>query len=139
MHKQKVLQFKPQTDERSIAHYRRENSYRGSWLLIDLDAGDTVVDCRFYGVAATSYCVIWVSNLPRYITDEGAWSARGYGKAGGYGYHKDSAAMREALSRAGFSFSEEIGGVGETAMKAALMSVAAYPGIKHSLIVHAHP
>jgi hypothetical protein len=32
---------------------------------------------------------------------------RGYGKAGGYGYHKESAALGEALRDAGFTFLED--------------------------------
>ena len=43
----------------------------------------------------------------------------GYGKAGGYGYHKESAALGEALRDAGFTFTEKgqnfrIDGTGNT-------------------------
>ncbi len=126
----KVISFTPATDARNIAHYRRENSFWRSYSLIDLDAGEDVAVVRFYGSGATVYCVAWV-----WGEIEGA---RGYGKAGGYGYSKASAAMAEALHSAGFLFDGSIGGVGETAMKDALLAIAAHVGIASPMIHHAH-
>ena len=48
----------------------------------------------------------------------------GGGKAGGYGYHKESAALEEALSAAGIRMSEGIGGRGDQAMFEALEVLA---------------
>lgn len=47
----------------------------------------------------TVHCVVSVA-LPDYTR------VSGYGKAGGYGYHKESAALGEALRDAGFTFTE---------------------------------
>lgn len=126
----KVISFTPATDARNIAHYRREKSFWQSYSLIDLDAGKEVASVRFYGSGETVYCVAWF-----WGEIEGA---RGYGKACGYGYHKASAAMAEALQAAGFRFDGSIGGVGETAMKDALLAIAAHVGIARTMIHYAH-
>lgn len=127
-----VTAFKPATDSRNIEYYRRESSFWRGVKLLDLDTGKTAVDVRFYGKSATIYCVVWIWHDA--LTD----SARGYGKAGGYGYHKASAAMAEALQRAGVTLSRDIGGVGDSAIESALNALAVYIDIKRPLIVTAH-
>ena len=59
------------------------------------------VQVTFYESArgSTVHCVVEV-----YRPEHRA--IRGYGKAGGYGYHKESAALGEALRDAGFTFVE---------------------------------
>ncbi len=59
--------------------------------------------------ASRVYCSIWISG-------NGIFAA-GNGWAGGGGYCKISAAMEEAIASAGIKLSEEIGGVGESAMR----------------------
>ena len=59
--------------------------------------------------ASRVYCSIWVSG-------NGIFAA-GNGWAGGGGYCKTSAALEEAIASAGIKLSEEIGGVGESAMR----------------------
>lgn len=124
---QTVTSFIPRTDSRNIASYRRENSFWKSLSLIDLDAGKEVASVRFYGANAAVYCVAWING-----------DARGYGKAGGYGYHKPSAAMSEALLRAGVHLDQSIDGVGDGAMIDALEALATFMGIKRPYVHHAH-
>ena len=124
-----VSAFNPREDSRNIDHYRRENSFWQEWSLFDLDTGKQIISARFYGSAATVYCVVWIWNDA---------PCRGYGKAGGYGYHKQSAALQEALSAAGVTLSENIGGVGETAMRAAFNALAAALRITRPMIHVAH-
>ena len=126
----RVTSFTPTTDGRSIKGFRRENSFWQSYSIIDLADGREVAAVRFYGSAATVYCVAWFWNPIEH--------ACGYGKAGGYGYHKASAAMAEALQAAGFRFDEPISGVGETAMKDALQAIAVHVGIARPMIHYAH-
>lgn len=63
---------------------------------------------------------------------------RGYGKAGGYGYHKQSAALGEALRDAGFTFVEatasgpknfRIDGTGESWYEETLLAALKAPGL----------
>jgi hypothetical protein len=58
-------------------------------------------------------------------------SRNGSGSAGGYGYHRPSAAAQEAIENAGFTLANRIDGVGESAMREAVLAIAAalgYPG-----------
>lgn len=81
----------------------------------------TVFDARFYmgrsASASTVYCSVWIHGK------DGAYRS-GRGNAGGYGYHKESAAMESALAAAGFRFKESWGGSGEQAMNLAALTVA---------------
>lgn len=49
---------------------------------------------------------------------------RGAGKAGGYGYHKPSAALAEALNNAGINLSDDISGRGDGLIDRALEAIA---------------
>lgn len=101
------------------------------------DKGEIVegVECRVYmgrsRNASTVYASIWV---------QGSVWASGHGSAGGGGYHKESAAIAEAIESAGITLygsayshdNEEvdytrvahIGGVGDEAVKEALIAIA---------------
>jgi hypothetical protein len=95
------------------------------------------VEARFYmgrsASASVVYCSIWI----RGRKNNGMWNS-GHGSAGGYGYHKESAALQEALDSAGVSLfgpvyygdrdkrhrrPANIGGVGDSAMRDALVAV----------------
>ena len=97
----------------------------------------TVVDARFYmarksNAASPVYCSVWIDGNSTHFS--------GSGKASGYGYHKESVALQAALDSAGVSlFGDvygrerkttlaDIGGVGESAMRAALLAVAVAVG-----------
>lgn len=60
----------------------------------------------------------------------------GSGKAGGWGYHKESAALESALESAGIKLSERIGGAGNSAMEKALRAVAESAGYKSVSIIY---
>lgn len=62
-------------------------------------------------------CIFWVRG-----GTAGCVSASG--TASGYGYHKTSAALQDALNSAYIELSDRISGVGEKAMTAALLAVA---------------
>lgn len=92
--------------------------------------------------ASTVYCSLWV---------HGKKSTSGRGQAGGYGYHKESAALQSAINSAGISLfgatfsntdqkinlkrSANIGGVGDDAMRTALISIARAAGARGELLV----
>ncbi len=88
----------------------------------------TAVDARFYmgrsGNASTVYCSVWIHG-------KAGEYCSGRAQAGGYGYHKESAALEMALESAGYHFNDHWGGSGESAMNRAILTVARYVGWKN--------
>jgi len=124
-----IISFSPTEDPRNIYSYRREKSFASQLAVIDLDTGREIACVRFYQLDEVVYCVVWIdSDKP----------ARGYGKAGGGGYHKRSAAMGNALTRAGVTLSKPIYGCGDSAMDEALLALARHMGVARPLVVRAH-
>ena len=66
--------------------------------------------------ASPVYASIWVYGAGHNIS--------GHGRATGYGYHKASAALSDAIDSAGIVLSERIDGVGEGAIRRALEAIA---------------
>lgn len=84
---------------------------------------ESVVEARFWmgrsAAASVVYCSVWLHGR--------RWANRccsGRGSAGGSGYHKESAALEDALSSAGVKLAGNIGGCGERPMSLALAAVA---------------
>jgi hypothetical protein len=77
--------------------HRKENSFYKSLQIVGFKDGqfNQPLDVRFYGNGQTVYCCLWGSIGNAYFN--------GSGKAGGYGYDKQSAAFSNALQSAGFS------------------------------------
>lgn len=80
----------------------------------------TLVEARFYmgrsRSSSTVYASFWVM---------GGDYLAGHDKAGGWGYHKQSAALGGAIRNAGITLDARIDGVGEGAMEDALLAIAA--------------
>jgi hypothetical protein len=108
------------------------------------------IDCRCWmgrsNQASTVYASIWINDRKN-----DRWYA-GRGTAGGGGYHKQSAAIQEALTSAGVTLygsaypprngqtenlnkQAHIDGVGETAVRAALEAIARALGYRKFTIV----
>lgn len=134
MRNQVVTAFQPAESKKAIGSYRKEKSFWAEHALIDLDKGQSVANVRFYGAGSVVYCVAWFHLYPYGI--EG--TCRGAGKASGYGYHKPSAAMGEALADAGVTLAERIEAVGDTAMESALLAIAAHLQIARPMIHKSH-
>lgn len=90
-----------------------------------------LVTCRLYMSTARDAsrvtAIIWVGG------------AHGSGWAGGYGYHKQSAAVSAAIASAGFELDQDIAGRGDSAISEALcaVAVAVYPDVDPAkLYVH---
>jgi hypothetical protein len=83
--------------------------------------------------ASVVYASVWC-HFPNDTGTPGCYAA-GHGSAGGYGYHKSSAAIHSALRDAGFKFKREIAGVGESAVRDALTAIARHFGYRKTLIV----
>lgn len=89
------------------------------------------ITTRFYSGrsrnASVHYCSIWYYGNKQ-------WGA-GHGQAGGWGYHKDSAALDSAIRSAGIKLDKDISGVGNSAMREALTAIANKLGYRKIFIV----
>lgn len=108
----------------------RKDSLDKEIAVIDPANGRAIVTARIYYPGSVAYACIWIASTPK------TPFARGTGKAGGYGYHKASAALAAAISDAGIVLSESISGVGDSAMRNACEAIARAVTGKRRLIVH---
>jgi hypothetical protein len=82
--------------------------------------------------ASVVYCSIWVHRPEQRdrktgeLEVPGAWWS-GTGKAGGYGYHKQSAALHQAIRSAGITLSRSVSGTGECEDALKAIARAMYP------------
>jgi hypothetical protein len=99
-----------------------------------LDGRSVIIDVRLYmsrsSAASVVYCALWIQASPY---------GRGAGKAGGYGYDKNSAAVGYAIDDAGITLDKDIDGRGEYAIIEALEAIAQALGAKNPLIVDFQP
>ena len=77
--------------------------------------------------ASAVYAAIWVNTRGYYSS--------GKGRASGYGYHKASAAIGDAINSAGIMLDTDISGVGNSAIRDALTAIANALGFERVLIV----
>lgn len=123
-----------------------------------------IAELRIYWAGSTAYACLWVNaqQSPKCPACGEAWETQqttcpkcldqrtprtvaesmhtsGSGKAGGYGYDKPSAAAAEAIRTAGFDLSEDIAGVGETAIREAMKALAAAVGYPEAMLFETHP
>ena len=71
--------------------------------------------CRSGDGASPVYCSMWVHCSPYHVS--------GRGKAGGYGYHKGSAAFQDACDSAGIELSQPVDGRGNDLVREALLAI----------------
>ena len=92
-------------------------------ILFSEQGAESLLTARLYTdkKGGNVYALLWVKcrNTDKNDVDY----RRGYGRAGGYGYHKGSAAIEEALDAAGIKLSEHVGGRGWEACKDAFTAV----------------
>ncbi len=129
-------------------NYGGEKETVNTYCVIGKKNGElcSIVEARFYmgrsRDASTVYCSLWVS---------GAQYCSGTGTAGGYGYHKESAALDAAIRSAGifigganyathegridYKKRAAIGGCGSDSMRMALKAIARAAGAKGQLLI----
>ena len=92
-----------------------------------------IIDCRLFmgrsSQASVVYCALWVLDRKHDIYTSGK------GQAGGYGYHKGSAAVCGAIENAGIKLHEPISGVGDTAIHRALVGIVRACGYKGKVTI----
>lgn len=114
------------------SNHRKEDKFTDSYTIVAFENGkfSTPVELRIYSTQARNYACLWVHS--------GDIHASGSGWAGGYGYHRPSAAANEAIKAAGFKLSGPISGYGETIMQDALKAIAEALGHKTFYLLHSH-
>ena len=118
-------------------NYGGEKEFLSAWDVVAFRDGEYFhpVTLRTYSGrprnASRIYATIWVSHCAPAAFD----GCSGSGYAGGYGYHKASAAAQDAIQSAGIELSAPIGGAGDSAIEAALGAIARALGFGHFTIV----
>lgn len=107
---------------------RRDNGFDREIAVLDPATGHAIVTARIYYPGTVAYCSLWISAAGRY--------GRGQGKAGGYGYHKQSAALDDAIQDAGIVLDQPIDGRGDSAMIEACEAIARAVTGKRRFITH---
>ena len=114
----KTKTFTPQDNINAKSH-RRENNFLESYELLTVDKGEIkeLASLRMYGTNSKNYACLWIHDSK---TDT---FCSGSGSAGGYGYHRPSAAAYEAFESSGITFNEGISGRGDRAIVEALEAI----------------
>ena len=122
------------------AKYRKEKGFFRQESLVVMHNREPVnlAAVRWYSTGATVYCCVWIHAKGPNIPGDGFVNVylSGSGKADGYGYCKQSAAMAEALESAGINLPFSLHGTGM--FNEALDEIAAGCGFKKCWIVSAH-
>ena len=125
-----VLSYTPQ--DNTLKNYRKEkHGLHRSMILYSLDTGEPLplLTVRTYWPAQSCFACVWVHSN-RYSV--------GRGKAGGWGYCKESAAIDSALRSAGIELETSVCGVGLNACEEALKAFARFSGCKSYFVSVAH-
>ncbi len=125
----KIVSFVPSQDMPRAYRDREEKHFYNGYKVVTIVNGEMVelVDARLGATDNCHYASVWLNVRycdNNYYNNYG--SARGAGKAGGWGYHKASAALESALRRAGMRFSIGCNGMGESAMRECLLAAGEY-------------
>ncbi len=125
----KVKSFVPAHDMPMAYRERQEKYFYAGYKVICLvdDTMWTLVDARLGGTVNCIYASVWLETSfsnPDFYNEHG--DARASAKAGGYGYHRASAALESAFNRAGMRFSIGCSGMGESMMRDCLLAAGEY-------------
>lgn len=125
----KVVSFVPSQDmPRAYRDREEKHFYTGYKVFCIVDGKmEELIDARLGATDSCCYASVWLECFYSdydYACKNGR--ARGAGKAGGYGYHRASAALESAFSRAGMKFSVGCSGQGESMMQDCLLAAGEY-------------
>ena len=113
-------------------NHRKQSGFSCGYkaLAIEGERIKEILDLRIYQPQSICYVALWVQCNNH---------ASGTGKAGGYGYHKPSAAAESAFQSAGYELDESIGGRGDSMIEKAIESVCALHGYENVTIIRIYP
>lgn len=125
----KVVSFVPAQDMPASYRERQKKHFYNGYKVVTIVNGEMVelVDARLGATDSCHYVSIWLNT--RYCDNDyynTCGFARGAGKAGGYGYHRASAALESAFSRAGMRFEDGCSCKGKSAMRECLLAAGEY-------------
>lgn len=104
------------------------HKFAAQYTVIDPATGRQVVIVRLYVTGTQHHVCAWLyGNVTK---------GSGYGRAGGYGYCKTSAAVHDALEAAGVELSEPINGRGLSKVREALEAVGKSLTGKRKMFFH---
>ena len=90
-----LTKFEPKVAE-GFHRFRKETHFYKEVVAIRKDNGREILDAKFYGTKAVTYCCFWLYN--------GEMQASGGASAGGYGYDRSESAFAQALRKAGIDW-----------------------------------
>ena len=114
----------------TISSNRKESNYIGQYTLLDKKTCAVWAELRLYATPSRHYACFWLFGRENGCISGGAY-------AGGYGYHRASAAANAAMQRAGITLSDNMSGVGDAAIRDALRAVGVACGID-PVVIEAH-
>lgn len=124
----KVKSFKAKQNMSATIREREEKNINRGYKAICISEDGKLcelVDLRIGQTDTTAYACVWFySNGCAY----------GSGKAGGYGYHRASAAAESAFRAAGMVFDSGFGGCGDSATREAMQAAGEY--LSNGIPVH---
>lgn len=131
--KNEVIRYKPVDAINAKAH-RKEHGFYRSYILQAIYKGEIieVANLRLYWPANDCYACLWIHDK------KGNTYGNGSGRAGGWGYCKESEAAEQAINKAGIELKHSIGGVGTDAIRGALLALGKKLGYKKLHISEAH-
>lgn len=91
----------------------------------------TAAELRLYSAGTKVYACLWIHAGENY--------GSGSGWAGGYGYHKQSSAAGSAFRSAGVNLSQSIDGVGDSAIREAMLALGKALKVRNAWIFETHP
>ncbi len=135
--------YDPNSD--TIRKNRKENGgFFRSMSIIDRDKEPwkdktmpSSIEARFYCPGHVVYCCLWIHGKDEH--------RHGGARAGGYGYHKSSAALEGAIRECGIDITHDdgrpahFGGAGDEAMREALCAIADAIGLTNYFLFESHP
>ena len=134
------------TERNNAINHGDKKEKIAQYLVIDKTSERRIIDCRVYmgrsSNSSTVYASIWVSIKETKKPKSWKYSfTAGTGSASGWGYHKTSAAVQDALTSAGIELYDGdksrkyIDGVGASAIQAAILSTAYAAGYNSVIFV----
>lgn len=125
----KVISFVPAQDMPASYRDREEKHFYTGYKVVTIvnDEMIELIDARLGATENCHYAVIWLNcfySNENFACENGR--ACGADKAGGWGYHRESAALEAAFSRAGMKFNIGCSGMGEGMMRDCLICAGEY-------------
>lgn len=117
-------------DGMNAAAHRRDKYWCYTYRVLDAAKRREVAELRIYASNGKHTACLWLNGTKHVV--------RGSGSAGGYGYHRASAAAEAAIEAAGIRLEAHFGGKGDRATRTAMEAIGRALGLRKPWIVEAH-